>query len=76
MLILSRKKDEGIIIGDNIKVYIQEIRSDGTVKVGIDAPAEVKIYREELYQAIIEANKESQADKNSLEKLKNMKISD
>ena len=75
MLILSRKKDEGIIIGDNIKIFISEVKSDGTVKIGIDAPQEVKIYREELYNEIVEANRASaNANKEIFEKLKNIKI--
>jgi len=52
MLVLSRSKNESIIIGDNIKVTIVEVRLDGTVKLGIDAPKHVEIYREEVYQAI------------------------
>ena len=77
MLILSRKKDEGIIIGDNIKIFINEIKNDGTVKIGIDAPKEIKVYREELYNEILEANKaSSHIDNEILKKLKNIKISD
>ncbi len=56
MLILSRKKDECIIIGDNISVSIVDIRGD-QVKLGIKAPDNVKIYREEVYTAIQEENK-------------------
>lgn len=77
MLVLSRKKGEGIIIGDNIKIYIHEIKNDGTVKIAIDAPKDYKIYREELYNEIVEANKaSSHIDKEIFEKLKNIKISD
>lgn len=56
MLILSRKKDECIIIGDNITVSIVDIKGDH-VKLGINAPGDIKIYREEVYTAIQEENK-------------------
>lgn len=75
MLILSRKKDEGIIIGDKIRIFINEVKSDGTVKIGIDAPIDIKVYREELYNDIMEANKEaSHIDKGIMDKLKTLKI--
>lgn len=51
MLVLSRKKDEKIIIGDQIKVMVIEIRGD-KVRLGIDAPKEVTVHREEVYEAI------------------------
>jgi len=57
MLVLSRGKNESIVIGDNIKVTVVEVRPDGTVKLGIDAPKDVEIYREEVYQAIQEENR-------------------
>lgn len=57
MLVLSRNKNESIIIGDNIKITVLETRPDGTVRLGIDAPKEVEIYREEVYQAIQEENR-------------------
>ena len=58
MLALTRKKDEGIIINGNIKIKILEIQ-DGKVKVGITAPKEVTIHREEVYLEIKENNKEA-----------------
>ena len=51
MLVLSRKKDEKIMIGDNIWVQVIEVRG-GIVRLGIHAPIEVEIHREEVYMAI------------------------
>jgi len=51
MLVLSRKKDEKIIIGDKITIMVIEIRGD-KVRLGIDAPKEVSVHREEVYNAI------------------------
>ncbi|MBI9099190.1 MAG: carbon storage regulator CsrA [Spirochaetaceae bacterium] len=55
MLILSRKKDESIIIGDNIEISIVDIKGDH-VKLGIEAPRTVKVYRQEVYEAILREN--------------------
>lgn len=52
MLVLSRKKDEKIIIGDNITVMVIEIRGD-KVRLGIDAPRDVSVHRQEVYDAIL-----------------------
>jgi carbon storage regulator len=57
MLVLSRGKNESIIVGDNIKITVVEVRPDGTVRLGIDAPKDVEIHREEVFQAIQEENK-------------------
>ncbi len=51
MLVLSRKKDEKIIIGDSITLMVVEIRGD-KVRLGIEAPKEVAVHREEVYEAI------------------------
>lgn len=51
MLVLSRKKDEKIIIGDQITLMVIEIRGD-KVRLGIDAPKEVTVHRQEVYEAI------------------------
>lgn len=51
MLVLSRQRDESIIIGDNIVVTIVDIRGD-KVRLGIDAPKEVPVHRQEVYEAI------------------------
>jgi carbon storage regulator len=51
MLVLSRKKNESIIINDHIVVTVVEIRGD-KVRLGIDAPKEVSVHRREVYEAI------------------------
>ena len=51
MLILSRKKNESIMIGDKIKISVVDIKGEH-VKLGILAPREVKVFRQEVYQAI------------------------
>lgn len=56
MLILSRKLNERIVIGDNVEVSVVEIKGDH-VKLGINAPRDVKVYRHEVYQAIQAENK-------------------
>lgn len=48
MLVLSRKLNESIIIGDNIRVTVSLIRGD-TVRLGIEAPRDVSVHREEIY---------------------------
>ena len=72
MLALSRKKDEAIIINNNIEVTIIEVKGD-QVKLGIKAPKSVPVYRKEVYTQIREANKEaSEETKQTLEALKNL----
>ncbi len=51
MLVLSRQRDETIIIGDSIRVTIVEVRGD-KVRIGIDAPRDVTVHRQEVYDAI------------------------
>lgn len=58
MLILSRKLDESIMIGDQIEISIVDIKGD-QVKLGIAAPKNVKVYRKEVYVAIQEENIEA-----------------
>ena len=60
MLILSRKKDESIIIGDNIIISVVDIKGD-QVKLGINAPGDVKVFRQEVYKAIQEENRAAAA---------------
>ena len=56
MLILSRKINEKIMIGDDISVSIIEIRGD-QVRLGVDAPKSVKVFRQEVFDAIRAENK-------------------
>ena len=56
MLILSRKIDEKVVIGDDIIISIVEIRGD-QVRIGIKAPKKVKVFRQEVYDAIKAENK-------------------
>lgn len=58
MLILTRKPGEGIVIGDDIRITIVEIKGGG-IRIGIDAPADRKIYRQEVYDRICQENKEA-----------------
>lgn len=51
MLVLSRHRNESITIGDNVKITIVEIRGD-KVRVGIEAPKDLPVHREEFYDAI------------------------
>lgn len=55
MLVLSRHRDESIIIGDNIVITIVDIRGD-KVRLGIDAPTEIPVHRQEVYEAIQREN--------------------
>ena len=58
MLVLSRQRDESIIIGDNIVVTIVDVRGD-KVRLGIDAPREVSVHRREIYEAIQRENQQA-----------------
>ncbi len=51
MLVLTRQRDESIFIGDNIKIMIVDIRGD-KVRLGIEAPPEIPVHRQEVYEAI------------------------
>ena len=51
MLVLSRQKDESIVIGDNVEIIIVDVRGD-KVRLGITAPKEISVHRREVYDAI------------------------
>ena len=58
MLVLSRHRDESIMIGDNVVVTIVDIRGD-KVRLGIEAPTEIPVHRQEVYEAIQRENRKA-----------------
>ncbi len=58
MLVLTRKLGEGIVIDDDVTITIVEMKG-GNVRIGIDAPRHKKIYRQEVYDRIVEENREA-----------------
>ncbi len=58
MLVLSRLRDESIVIGDKVVVTIVDIRGD-KVRLGIEAPEEIPVHRQEVYEAIIRDGRQS-----------------
>lgn len=72
MLVLNRKKGETIVIGDNIRLTVIDVQGD-QIKIGIDAPKNVTIYREEIYQEVITANRQASQTGPHADILKEMK---
>ena len=70
MLALSRKKNEALVINNNVEITVLEIKGE-QVKLGISAPREVPVYRKEVYMQIQSANKEA-GDVDGMEALKNL----
>lgn len=71
MLVLTRKKGETIMIGDQIEVKVISVDGD-QVKLGIVAPKSVKVHRSEVFEAIQQQNKEAMAS--SMDALKQFKL--
>ncbi len=73
MLALSRKKNEAIIINNNIEITVLDIRGD-QIKLGISAPKEIPIYRKEVYIQIQNENKQAteNTDVSGIEELKKL----
>ncbi|MFK7694752.1 carbon storage regulator CsrA [Paenibacillus sp. HJGM_3] len=68
MLVLTRKKGESIMIGDQIEVIVLASEGD-TIKLGIQAPKQVQVYRKEIYTSIQQSNREATQSVLSPEKL-------
>ena len=64
MLVLSRHRDESIIIGDNIVITVVDVRGD-KVRLGIDAPKEIPVHRQEVYEAIKKERQSGQQQSSS-----------
>lgn len=62
MLVLSRHRDESIMIGDEIVITVVDIRGD-KVRLGIQAPTNVPVHREEIYEAIKRENTKTDVEK-------------
>ena len=74
MLILTRKPGESLYIGDKIKITIVEIKGH-QIRVGIDAPTDLRIYREEIYLQILEENRRAaEASEVSAEDLEGLRV--
>ncbi len=58
MLVLSRQRDQSIIIGDNVVITVVDVRGD-KVKLGIQAPKEISVHRQEVYEAIQRENRQA-----------------
>ncbi|OAA83169.1 carbon storage regulator CsrA [Clostridium ljungdahlii] len=70
MLVISRKKGESLLLGEDIEITVVKVE-EGTVKLSISAPRNIKILRKELYKEIEEENKNAAAsDISILKKLK------
>ena len=72
MLVLTRKKGEKIVIGDNIFLTVIEVKGD-QVKLGIDAPREVSVHREEVFREIQEENiKAKKVEKTQIDQIQKL----
>ena len=70
MLVLSRRVGERLMIGDDIVITVIDVRSDG-VRIGIDAPREVRVTRAEIYEAVTQSNREAAAaDDDAVDRLR------
>ena len=71
MLVLSRRKDESIMINDDVEIIVIDIKQD-QVKIGINAPKDVKIYRKEIYNDIQQENLAAAKTADKIDSLKDI----
>lgn len=71
MLALTRKANESIMIGNDIEITLLEIRGE-QIKIGINAPKSIPVYRKEVYLQIQDANKEAASQENPVDVLKSL----
>ena len=71
MLALSRKKNEALVINNNVEITILDIKGD-QVKIGINAPKEVPVYRKEVYLQIQQSNKDAFETQQNVDALKEL----
>ncbi len=67
MLVLSRKKNESIVINNNITIVVVEIRGD-KVRLGVDAPKEIPVHRREVYDAIKKQEAKEEREEKEIER--------
>lgn len=72
MLVLSRQKDESIMIGDDVEITIVDVRGD-KVRLGITAPREIAVHRREVFDAIQREKNEKKAKENEKKTKENEK---
>ena len=65
MLVFTRKRDEGIVIGDGIEIRVLRVGKDG-VRIGVSAPANVSVHRREVYDQIRAANASAATDRTGI----------
>ena len=68
MLVITRKKNESILIGDDIEITILKVE-DGSIKIGIEAPKDKVILRKEVYENVKEENSKAVADNSKIQKI-------
>lgn len=71
MLVLTRKKGQSLNIGHNVRIVVLEVTGD-SIRIGIEAPPEIAIYRSEIYQTLRQENKEAMASKDTVSQIKSL----